>query len=86
MTLPLLQQRYLPPSHRARTVLVMPNTMWEYKIQRLLGHWEAEFIETELNKSGQDGWEAVGSGWMAAGPSGGGDAFVLLKRQVAARN
>lgn len=63
----------------------MPNTMREYKVQRLLGHWQPEFIEAELNKLGEDNWEAVGLG-MDGGWANGRRGRVLLKRQIAPRS
>ncbi|MCU1667928.1 MAG: hypothetical protein JWP40_855 [Blastococcus sp.] len=55
-------------------------TKWQYRVLKLQGHWQAEYVEDKLNELGREGWEAVGFGWMAAGQSGGGDATVLLKR------
>lgn len=64
----------------------MANTTWEYNVTRLEGHWQPEYVEEVLNKLGREGWEAVGFGWMEAGPLGGGDASVLLKREIANSN
>ncbi len=61
----------------------MAVTQWQYKVAKVDGHWQTEYVEEVLDKLGRKGWEAVSLGWMAAGQNSGGDAAVLLKRPVA---
>ena len=56
--------------------------MWQYRVIKLGQHWEEVYVEDKLNQAGAEGWEAVGMGRLPADSNGGGEATVLLKRQV----
>jgi Domain of unknown function (DUF4177) len=60
----------------------MTTQKWQYKTVKVEGHWDPGYVEQVLDAHGEQGWEAVSMGWMIAGPAGGGDATVLLKRAL----
>jgi len=90
----------VPGSHRPPAPNGLPAlrailpTMWEYAIREYVQEWGEQTEErsmsaflTELNRLGQDGWEAVGMSprthYDRGGGPGGWDSFtfvVLLKR------
>ncbi len=61
----------------------MKQPTWQYKVIKLGQHRSEEYVEDKLNQAGAEGWEAVGMGRLPANELGGGEATVLLKRQVA---
>lgn len=62
----------------------MKQPTWQYKVIKLGQHWSEAYVEDKLNQAGADGWEAVGMGRLPASEQGGGEATVLLKRQLLA--
>lgn len=47
----------------------MAATQWQYKVKKLDGHWQAEYVEGVLDSLGRKGWEAVSLGWTSIGTS-----------------